>query len=174
MPAMDQRQFILVADDNPVNQKLALAQLHKLGYRAEAVGDGRAAVAAVATKQYALVLMDCQMPGLDGYEATAAIRAIDQSGARIPIIAMTADAITENRERCFQAGMDDYLNKPVKLDLLRARLDHWLVPRARGELLTEQPTIFRVREDDDPARQATSADVGTAYAGWPLTRRRTW
>ena len=150
MPAMDQRQFILVADDNPVNQKLALAQLHKLGYRAEAVGDGRAAVAAVATKQYALVLMDCQMPGLDGYEATAAIRAIDQSGARIPIIAMTADAITENRERCFQAGMDDYLIKPVKLDLLRARLDHWLVPRARGELPTEQPTIFRAREDDDP------------------------
>ena len=118
--------LILVAEDNPVNRKLALQQLKKLGYRANAVTDGREAIDAVAHGDYDLILMDCQMPEVDGFEATREIRRAEASrGGHIPIIAMTANALEGDREACLAAGMDDYLAKPVQLAALRAAIERF-------------------------------------------------
>ncbi len=117
---------ILIAEDNPVNRRLALQQLKKLGYQATAVEDGREAVAAVAREPFSLVLMDCQMPNLDGFEATRAIRRNElETGRHVPIVAMTANALEGDREACLAAGMDDYIAKPVQLADLRRVLEAW-------------------------------------------------
>ncbi len=128
LPTSVSDHTILVAEDNPINQKLAMFQFAQLGYQADIVSNGREAVAAVAGGGYSLVLMDCQMPEMDGFAASAAIRAAEaRSGdGRIPIIAMTAHAMQGDRSACLSAGMDDYVSKPVTSHELSAALERWL------------------------------------------------
>lgn len=129
---------VLLAEDNPVNQKVAVRALQKLGLVVEIAENGQAAIEATARSAFDLVLMDCQMPQLDGFEATAAIRAREKAegGAHVPIIAMTALAMRGDRERCLTVGMDDYLPKPFKRDALVTILNRWLADRggATGSL----------------------------------------
>jgi PAS domain S-box-containing protein len=111
---------LLLAEDNLINQKVTVAMLASAGYHVDTVMNGADAVQAVATRPYDAILMDCQMPELNGYEATSAIRALKSSGRFTPIIAMTAGARREDRDRCLAQGMDDYLSKPVSKDALLA------------------------------------------------------
>jgi PAS domain S-box-containing protein len=120
---------VLIAEDNPVNQIVAARMLERCGCSSQVVGDGNAAVEAWRSGRYDLVLMDCQMPHLDGYEATAQIRRLEGENRRTPIIAMTAHALAGDRQRCLDAGMDDYLSKPLRHADLRAAVKHWAVER---------------------------------------------
>jgi signal transduction histidine kinase/FixJ family two-component response regulator len=136
---------VLVVEDNRINQQVCVAMLRTLGYESEVVGDGHAGIEAVLSGAYDLVLMDCQMPGLDGFEATAIIRAREaelgnrlraagQRQRRIPIIALTANAMAGDRQRCLDAGMDDYLSKPITKQQLQAVVERWVQGTAAPEL----------------------------------------
>ncbi len=117
---------LLVVEDNPVNMKVALAMLRRIGYVSiDAAGDGRQALAATERNAYDLILMDCQMPVMDGYEA---VREMRRRGLATPIVALTANAMIGDREKCLAAGMDDYLAKPIKADVLSEALHRWLTP----------------------------------------------
>ena len=134
---------ILVVEDNPVNRRLALLNLQALGFEVQTVNGGEAAVEACAAEHFDAVLMDCQMPGMDGFEATRRIRSAElsagkQSTGHVPIIALTAAAMRGDRERCIAAGMDDYLSKPFSRDTLAATLERW-VPADRHSAQQENP-----------------------------------
>ena len=121
---------ILLAEDNVINQKVAIHMLKAIGYTVDVVADGQQAVEALERFNYDLVLMDCMMPEMDGFEATAAIRGLNSKvhNHNVPIIAMTANAMKEDRDKCLAAGMDDYVSKPVKKWVLADILEQWLSP----------------------------------------------
>ncbi len=130
--AKRQDMRILLAEDNSVNQKLAVILLQKAGFSIDTVDDGSQAVKRVKEGHYNAVLMDVQMPKMDGLEATAQIRAEERPGNHIPIIAMTAHALKGDRERCLEAGMDDYVSKPLDIKNLLQVLDNWTIARQGG------------------------------------------
>ncbi|HWB38082.1 MAG TPA: response regulator, partial [Rugosimonospora sp.] len=121
---------VLVVDDNAVNQRVAARMLSKEGCRVDGATDGREAVELAGRVTYDLILMDCMMPRMDGYEATAGIRRLAAPAGRVPIVAMTANALQGDRERCLAAGMDDYISKPVRPEDLRRILGRFAGMRA--------------------------------------------
>ena len=163
-PVTDQRVIslssvplhVLIVEDNPVNQMVASRMLERMGFRVGVAADGRQATQLVQAHKYDLVFMDCQMPVMDGYEATAAIRLAEKPGYRLPIIAMTANAMQGDRERCIQSGMDDYISKPVNKQDVIAAIERHL------------PTAFMVRPEPglmasgvDPVGVSTGRDSGS-------------
>jgi PAS domain S-box-containing protein len=128
------RAHVLLVEDNDINRTVALGVLAKLGYSADVAANGLEALERLSGASYAAVLMDCQMPEMDGYTATRELRLREGSARHTPIIAMTASALAEDRERCLAAGMDDYVSKPVRLDDLDATMSRWLdQPRSAPE-----------------------------------------
>jgi len=142
---------MLVAEDNPVNQKVAVRYLERLGFRVDVAANGLEALEACARLPYDLIFMDCQMPEMDGFEATAALRGREAgSGSpRIPIIALTAHAMAGERARCLAAGMDDYLTKPLRLDELARVIQHWL----------QEPPMSPAPTDGTSPRQQPPQDL---------------
>ncbi len=149
----ESNRYILIAEDNLVNQKVAMGYLLKLGFRSDAVSNGQEALRALETGTYDLVLMDCQMPEMDGYEATHAIRKHPNVRIQtIPIVAMTANAVQGDRERCIKAGMNDYVTKPIKLRELSIALKRWLEikeldsdDKAKADLILDPQALSNIR-----------------------------
>ena len=162
---------ILVAEDNPVNQEVVREMLKDLGCEVHCVGNGREAIDALPLRKYDVVLMDCQMPELDGYGATRLIRQMEQSGegtgqgrSRLPIIALTAHAMQKDREECIATGMDDYLSKPFTQEQIFRVLSRWL-PESEAERLESgegEPSSQKTAEGPatlDPAALATIREL---------------
>jgi CheY-like chemotaxis protein len=124
---------VLLVDDNPINQLVAREMLLSLGVIVDTADHGAEALEKIAQMRYGLVFMDVMMPVLDGIEATRQLRATElaQAGTRLPVVALTANAMADDRERCLAAGMDDYLDKPVRRELLALMLKRWL-PASAG------------------------------------------
>ncbi|HUB77686.1 MAG TPA: ATP-binding protein [Bryobacteraceae bacterium] len=171
----DCEKRILVVDDNPVNQFAASRAVEKLGYVAEVAAGGEPAAEAAARTDFAAILMDCQMPGVDGYQAAAEIRAreLEDGGHRTPIIGLTANASEGDPDRCFAAGMDDYLPKPLKISALSAALQRWTgepeeikVPAATP--VRESPTLPDRASGRSPIRLPVRPlrDESPIFAGW--------
>lgn len=146
---VNQEARLLLVEDNDTNRDVAEVALETLGYAVTMVHDGRDAVAEVKRAQdagwpYKLVLMDCQMPQMDGYEATRRIRQWEahSSASQLIIIAMTANAMAGDREKCLAAGMNDYLSKPVQLEVLQSKLNQWLRPAGETGSLAASPELL--------------------------------
>ncbi|WP_053225689.1 hybrid sensor histidine kinase/response regulator [Solirubrobacter soli] len=162
---------ILLAEDNPTNQAVAINILRRRGYRVSVAADGGEAVEALRREPFAAVLMDCQMPVLDGYAATAEIRRMEGDARRTPIIAMTAHAMEGDRERCIAAGMDDYLAKPLHADDLHAVLQRWIA--ATRPVVVDQAVLRALARDvGDDAIVEEICDLFLTEAGPRLEAMR--
>ncbi len=143
---------VLVVEDNHVNQLVAVGILEHLGYSCEVAANGIEAIEAVIRAPFAAVLMDCQMPELDGYAATRRIRSAESGTERLPIIAMTASAVEGERERCLEAGMDDFVTKPIDPTIVASTLERWLTHGPREHEVTESTGSGQETGVLDPAR----------------------
>ncbi len=133
-------QLVLIAEDNDINRELLQEALSLMGYVSEVAADGLEALERWRTGRYSLLLTDCNMPNMDGFQLTAAIRREEPHGKRFPIVAVTANAMQGYAERCLENGMDDYLSKPITLDKLGAMLTKWLPLTVKN---------LRVKNDSD-------------------------
>ena len=162
----EEQPAILVAEDNPVNQKLISRLLQKLGYRTTVVFNGRAAFEETTTNSYVAVLMDCQMPEMDGLSATGEIRAreVTLNLPRLPIIALTAHIMPGDRERCLAAGMDDYLSKPLSPGKLQTTLTHWVTwaKTQTAPTVASETAVSLERNLSTRTSQATAAFITKA------------
>jgi PAS domain S-box-containing protein len=160
---------VLLAEDNPVNQQVAVSMLDVLGCQVDVAANGREAVEAVARTPYDLVLMDCQMPEMDGFAATRIIQGGHGGCGAVPIVALTAHAIQGDRERCLAAGMHDYLSKPFTVEMLRTLLARWLPRRPAGDAaLTVPPRDLAPPASEAGGRHAASP-VGDGAAEFDST-----
>jgi CheY-like chemotaxis protein len=130
----------LVVEDNAVNRRVAIGLVQKLGYTVEAVTNGKEAVEHVSTNKYSMILMNCQMPVMDGFEATREIRDM-QKGGRVPIVALTARALKEDEQQCLEAGMDAYLSKPIDVKLLAEEIKRWAGAPPPKDVVTADPEV---------------------------------
>ncbi|WP_019498691.1 PAS domain S-box protein [Pseudanabaena sp. PCC 6802] len=156
---------ILLAEDSLTNQKVAINQLRNLGYKADIAANGQEVLAALDRINYDLILMDCQMPELDGYETTRQIRQLDRPQSNIVIVAMTANAMKEDRVRCLEAGMNDYLSKPIRKEELAAKLAEWETTILSGNISDgangieieehiEEPVLVALAQEGVPVDRA--------------------
>jgi len=171
---------LLVAEDNVFNQKVVLRQLHEMGFKVDAVANGMEVIEALNRIHYDLILMDCQMPEMDGFEATAEIRRREGQTKHTPIIAMTAHVMKEDRDICLAAGMDDFLSKPVRVADLEKLLTQWLTRPAesRSGLTAETdreaetpPTLVHQSGANEPSAPV-DMEVFTVVAGNDAQRQR--
>ena len=160
---------ILLAEDNQVNREIALGMLEKIGCKVTAVENGQEAISALKAESFDLVLMDCQMPVMDGFEAAEHIARARRSAAiaPVPVVALTANALKGDKERCLDSGMDDYLSKPVRRAELEAMLVKWLHRNAVQQSRTHQPGIVPALPEGVDARGFEQAQA-TLGAKWPL------
>ncbi len=183
-PRTSRSGLVLVVDDNATNQKVAVRMLETLGHRADVAANGMEAVDACARVPYDLVLMDCRMPGMDGYDATGIIRAAEGSGRRTPIVAMTASAMLADRQRCLEVGVDDYLSKPVRLAEVADKVDQWLLggrnrclpPRPSHRTPPASPSTpprWRGRRSESPRASRPSRRKPPSSQGLATSRART-
>ncbi|MBI5245887.1 MAG: PAS domain-containing protein [Elusimicrobia bacterium] len=184
------RLRVLVVEDNDANRNIAIEMLAHLGVAADSAADGALALEALSRFSYDLVFMDCSMPGLDGYAATIELRRREGLGARTPVVAMTAYALKDDREKCLAAGMDDYLSKPVRLDDVAAALAHWTAPvdpdilrgasalvgasapRWKKEYLQDARRLLKVMRDDPDGESFKRAAHTLSGASVSLGARR--
>ncbi len=155
------RVRLLIAEDNLVNQKVVVRMLEKLGYWADVVANGQEAVEALSRIPYDLILMDCHMPEMDGYEATAEIRKKEGANRHTPILALTADALTGSKEKCLRAGMDDFITKPVSVENLSQVLHRWL-----------DNTLYENGESKEHHQSSPTPLPGSIHDEPPLIRKK--